>query len=134
LLSKILNSNLTDMERLTNREEEIMRILWKLKKAFVNDIVDAFNDPKPHYNTVSTLIRKMEEKGYVQHKAYGKTHQYFPMVSVENHKSDFVQNAVSNYFENSYQNLVSFFAQQEKISVAELREIIQLIESNPKSE
>jgi BlaI family penicillinase repressor len=114
LLSKILNSNLTDMERLTNREEEIMRILWKLKKAFVNDIVDAFNDPKPHYNTVSTLIRKMEEKGYVQHKAYGKTHQYFPMVSVENHKSDFVQNAVSNYFENSYQNLVSFLRNKKK--------------------
>lgn len=118
------------MEKLTNREEEIMRTLWKLQKAFVNDIIDELPEPKPHYNTVSTLIRKMEEKGYVKHKAYGKTHQYFPAVSMENHKNEFVQNAVTNYFENSYRNLVSFFAQNEKISLEELKEIIELIESN----
>lgn len=117
------------MERLTPREEEIMRVLWQLKKAFVNDIVEVLPDPKPHYNTISTIIRKMEEKGFVGHKAFGKTHQYFPIVSVENHKKDFVQNAVVNYFENSYQNLVSFFAQTEKISVEELKEIVEMIES-----
>ncbi len=116
------------MEKLTFKEEEILQALWKLDKAFVKEIVSVLPNPKPHYNTVSTVIRKMEEKGYVKHKAFGKTHQYFPAVSKEAYTKKFMQKTISNYFENSYKNVVSFFAKEEKISVAELKEIIALIE------
>lgn len=116
------------MEKLTNKEEEIMHVLWKLKKAFVKDVLAEINSEKPHYNTLSTIIRKLEEKGYVGYTAYGKTHQYFPIVSLENYRKKFMNRAINNYFNSSYKNMVSFFAKEEKISVAELKEIIALIE------
>ena len=71
------------MQKLTNKEEEVMRILWKLKKAFVKDVLAEFTDDKPHYNTLSTIIRNLEEKGYVSYNAYGNTHQYHPIVDIE---------------------------------------------------
>ncbi|WP_159949247.1 BlaI/MecI/CopY family transcriptional regulator [Polaribacter septentrionalilitoris] len=116
------------MEKLTNKEEEIMHVLWKLKKAFVKDVLAAIKTDKPHYNTLSTIIRKLEEKGYVGYTAYGKTHQYFPIVSLENYRKKFMNTAINNYFNSSYKNMVSFFAKEEKISVEELKEIIALIE------
>jgi predicted transcriptional regulator len=116
------------MQKLTNKEEEIMHILWKLKKAFVKDVLAEIIDDKPHYNTLSTIIRKLEEKGYVSYNAYGKTHQYFPIVSKEDYKTKFMSTAIENYFNSSYKNVVSFFAKEEKISVDELKEIIALIE------
>lgn len=116
------------MEKLTNKEEEIMHVLWKLEKAFVKDIVPLLPD-RPHYNTVSTTIRKMEDKGYVKHIAYGKTHQYYPAIEKEEYRKGFMNKTINNYFENSYKNVVSFFAKEEKISVEELREIIDLIEN-----
>lgn len=119
---------LTSMEKLTNKEEEIMHALWQLNKAFVKEIVTLLPN-KPHYNTVSTTIRKMEEKGYVKHIAYGKTHQYYPAISKEDFRKGFMSKTIDNYFENSYKNVVSFFAKEEKISVEELKEIIKLIES-----
>ena len=116
------------MEKLTNKEEEIMQALWQLEKAFVKDIVSIL--PKePHYNTVSTTIRKMEDKGFVKHLAYGKTHQYYPSISKEEYRKTFMKKTINNYFENSYKNVVSFFANEEKISVEELKEIIKIIES-----
>ena len=117
------------MQKLTNKEEEIMHILWKLKKAFVKDVL-AFmeGEDKPHYNTLSTIIRNLEEKGYVGYNAYGKTHQYFPIVSKEAYKKRFMNTAIDNYFNSSYKNVVSFFAKEEKISVDDLKEIIALIE------
>ncbi|MFD2550253.1 BlaI/MecI/CopY family transcriptional regulator [Bizionia sediminis] len=118
------------MQKLTNKEEEIMHILWRLKKAFVKDVLAAIKTDKPHYNTLSTIIRNLEEKGYVSHKAYGKTHEYFPVVSKEQYKKKFMHTAITNYFNSSYKNVVSFFAEEEKISVAELKEIIALIEKN----
>ena len=116
------------MEKLTNKEEEIMQALWKLKKAFVKEIMPLLPQ-QPHYNTVSTTIRKMEEKGFVKHKAFGKTHQYFPVITKEEYRKGFMTKTIDNYFENSYKNVVSFFAKEEKISVDELKEIIKLIES-----
>lgn len=116
------------MQKLTNKEEEIMHILWKLKKAFVKDVLAEITDEKPHYNTLSTIIRNLEEKGFVNHTAYGNTHQYFPVVKMEAYRKQFMNTAISNYFENSYKNLVSFFAEEEKISAKELREILELIE------
>jgi len=116
------------MKKLTNKEEEIMHVLWKLKKAFVKDVIAEMNDSNPHYNTLSTIIRNLEDKGYVAHNAYGKTHQYYPTVTKEAYKKGFMSNAIENYFNNSYKNVVSFFAKEDKISAEELREIIELIE------
>jgi BlaI family transcriptional regulator, penicillinase repressor len=116
------------MQKLTNKEEEIMQILWKLKKAFVKDILEEISEDKPHYNTLSTIVRNLEEKGYVSYTAYGKTHQYFPIVSIENYRKKFMNTAIDTYFNSSYKNLVSFFAEEEKISADELREILTLIE------
>lgn len=115
------------MEKLTNKEEEIMHILWKLKKAFVKDVLMEIEKDKPHYNTLSTIIRKLEEKKYVGYTAYGKTHQYYPIVSKEDYKKVFMNTAIVNYFNSSYKNMVSFFAKEEKISEEELQEIIELI-------
>lgn len=116
------------MQKLTNKEEEIMHILWMLKKAFVKDVLAEIKEDKPHYNTLSTIIRNLEEKGYVAYNAYGKTHQYYPIISKEAYRKRFMNSAIDNYFNSSYKNVVSFFAKEEKISIAELKEIIDLIE------
>ena len=117
------------MQKLTNKEEEIMQILWKLEKAFVKDVLAEIEDDKPHYNTLSTIIRNLEDKGYVGYTAYGKTHQYYPVISKEDYRKRFFSNVIDNYFNSSYKNVVSFFAKEEKISVEELKEIIALIEN-----
>lgn len=117
------------MQKLTNKEEEIMHILWKLEKAFVKDVLSEILTDQPHYNTLSTIIRNLEDKGYVAHNAYGKTHQYYPIVSKEDYKKRFMTTAIESYFNSSYKNVVSFFAKEEKISVDELKEIIALIEN-----
>lgn len=117
------------MQKLTNKEEEIMHILWILEKAFVKDVLAEISDDKPHYNTLSTIIRNLEDKGYVGYTAYGKTHQYFPIISKETYRKRFMNSAIDSYFNSSYKNVVSFFANDEKISIDELKEIISLIEN-----
>ncbi|TDW51358.1 putative transcriptional regulator [Flavobacterium sp. 270] len=119
------------MQKLTNKEEEIMQILWKLKKAFVKEIQAEITEDQPHYNTLSTIVRNLEEKGYVSHNAFGNTHQYYAIVSIEDYRNGFMNTAIDNYFNSSYKSMVSFFAKEEKISAAELREILAMIE-NPK--
>ncbi|MEZ7499417.1 BlaI/MecI/CopY family transcriptional regulator [Flavobacterium sp. Arc3] len=121
------------MQKLTNKEEEIMHILWKLEKAFVKEVMAEITEDQPHYNTLSTIVRNLEEKGYVAHNAFGNTHQYYPIVSIEDYRKRFMTTAIDNYFNSSYKNMVSFFAKEEKISAAELREILAMIE-NPKAE
>ncbi|MEZ7506552.1 BlaI/MecI/CopY family transcriptional regulator [Flavobacterium sp. Arc2] len=121
------------MQKLTNKEEEIMHILWKLEKAFVKEVMAEIIEDQPHYNTLSTIVRNLEEKGYVAHNAFGNTHQYYPIVSIEDYRKRFMTTAIDNYFNSSYKNMVSFFAKEEKISAAELREILAMIE-NPKAE
>ena len=116
------------MQKLTNKEEEIMHILWKLEKAFVKEIAAEIETDKPHYNTLSTIVRNLEEKGYVAHNAYGNTHQYYPLISKEMYRKPFMNTAIESYFNNSYKNMVSFFAKEEKITAEELREIIDMIE------
>jgi len=116
------------MEKLTNKEEEIMHCLWTLDRAFVKEVVAALPDGN-HYNTVSTVVRNLEDKGYVSHQAFGKTHQYFPKVSKEAYSKEFMQTATQRYFDNSYKDMVSFFAKEEKISADELREILAIIEN-----
>ena len=116
------------MQKLTNKEEEIMQILWKLKKAFVKEVLAEIVDDNPHYNTLSTIIRNLEEKGFVSYNAFGNTHQYFPIVKMEDYRKRFMSNAIENYFDSSYKNMVSFFAEENKISADELREILAIIE------
>ncbi len=116
------------MQKLTNKEEEIMQILWKLKKAFVKEVLAEIAEEQPHYNTLSTIIRNLEEKGFVSHNAYGNTHQYFPIVKMEDYRKRFMNTAIDTYFDSSYKNMVSFFAKEEKISAEELREILAMIE------
>lgn len=116
------------MQKLTNKEEEIMQILWKLKKAFVKEVMAEITEETPHYNTLSTIIRNLEDKGYVGHNAFGNTHQYYPVVTIEEYRKRFMKNAIENYFNSSYKNLVSFFAEEDKISAKELREILEIIE------
>ncbi|MEN8137929.1 MAG: BlaI/MecI/CopY family transcriptional regulator [Bacteroidota bacterium] len=118
------------MDKLTNKEEELMKILWKKEKAFVKEIVAEMPDPKPHYNTMSTVIRKLEEKGFVAHETFGNTHRYFPLIKKGEYRKKYMNSAIESYFENSYKNVVSFFAKNEKISVEELKEIIEQIEKN----
>ena len=115
------------MEQLTNKEEEIMQVLWELEKAFVKEVVAALSNDN-HYNTVSTIIRNLEEKRYVSHIAFGKTHQYFPIVSKEDYTKRFMNIAMKRYFNDNYKSMVSFFAREEKISADELREILAIIE------
>ena len=105
-----------------------MKILWGLEKAFVKEIMEEIEGEKPHYNTLSTIVRNLEEKEYVGHEAFGKTHRYFPLVLKEDYRKKFVNNVIADYYDDSYKNLVSHFAKEEKISVEELKEIIQLIE------
>lgn len=118
------------MQKLTNKEEEIMKILWQLKKAFVKEIMAEIKDDQPHYNTLSTIVRNLEEKEYVAHEAFGNTHRYYPLISKEDYRKKYINSTLADYYDNSYKSMVSFFAKEDKISVAELKEIINLIEKN----
>lgn len=119
----------TTMQKLTNKEEEIMQILWKLKKAFVKEVLAEITEDQPHYNTLSTIIRNLEEKGFVSYNAFGNTHQYYPIVKIEDYRKRFMTTAIDTYFDSSYKNMVSFFAKEEKITAEELREILAMIEN-----
>ncbi|MAC95046.1 MAG: transcriptional regulator [Flavobacteriales bacterium] len=113
------------MKELTKAEEEVMQKLWQLKKAFVKEILEEFSEPKPAYNTISTIVRILEKKGFVDFTAYGKSHQYYPIVSKEEYKTKISKNLIANYFEGSIEKMVSFFAQKEEIDVKELDEILK---------
>lgn len=118
---------------LTKAEEQIMQVLWGLDKALVHDILKELPEPKPAYNTVSTIIRILEQKGFVGHKAYGRTHEYFPLVTKHEYRRRFFRHMVSNYFGNSYPSLASFFTREENLSLKELKEIRMLIDNEIKT-
>ncbi len=122
------------MRELTKAEEQIMHILWDLKKGFVKNIVDQFPDPKPAYNTVSTIIRILEQKGFVGHTAYGKTHEYFPVIAKKEYTRAYLKNFVQNYFKGSFQEMVSFFAREDKLSVEELDALLKDLKRNQDSD
>lgn len=115
------------MKELTKAEEQIMIILWKIRKGFVKDILEHFSEPKPAYNTVSTIVRILQEKGFVSHRAYGRTHEYFPLISKKEYTKSQMGNFVSSYFSNSYEKMVSFFAREKEISISEMEEIMKLM-------
>lgn len=120
------------MEKLTNKEEEIMQILWQIEKAFVNDILEKIPEPKPHYNTLSTIVRLLEEKGFLAHKSYGKSHQYYPIISLEAYRKVHVNDSILKYYGNSISNMVNYFVKEEKLSADELSELLEIIENNSK--
>jgi len=115
------------MQELTKAEEQVMQVLWSVKKAFVKELLAVMEEPKPAYNTVSTIIRILEKKGFVGFTAFGKTHQYYPLVSKEDYKTQISKSLVSKYFEGSFENLVSFFAKKEEINLEELDAIIKTL-------
>ena len=116
------------MRELTKAEEQVMLILWELKEAIVKDVIDKMEPPKPAYNTVSTVIRVLEGKGFVDHKAIGNTHVYYPIISEEQYKHFAFDKVMNNYFENSYESLVSFLVKEKKMDLAQLDEIIAIAE------
>src|SRR5882672_11095497 len=117
------------MKELTKSEDQIMQILWKLEKAFVNDIIDNLPAPKPAYNTVSTIVRILETKGFIGHKAFGKTHEYFPLITQEKYSRFYLNNMIKGHFDGSFNNLVSFFTGQEPLKVHEIDELLKHLQS-----
>ncbi len=117
------------MKELTKAEEQVMQVLWKIEKGFVKDVVEHFKSPKPAYNTISTIIRILERKGFVSHKAYGKTHEYYPIVSKSTYTKTFFGNFLTKYFSNSFHQLVSFFSENEDLSIEEMEAIKQLLDN-----
>jgi BlaI family transcriptional regulator, penicillinase repressor len=114
-----------DVKELTRAEDQVMQILWKLGKGFVKDIIEQMPEPKPAYNTVSTIVRILETKGFVDHQAYGKTHEYFPLISREKYTKFYLNNLLKGYFNGSFQNLVSFFARENKLDTKDIEKLLK---------
>lgn len=116
------------IKELTKAEEQIMQILWQLNEAIVKDILDRMPEPKPAYNTVSTVVRVLESKGFVDHKAYGNSHVYFPLIKEAEYKKFTFDKMMKNYFNDSYKSLVSFIADEKKLDIKQLDELTNLID------
>lgn len=117
-----------DMHKLTNQEEELMLIIFQQGNGFIKDFIQKMDEPSPPYTTVASIVKNLERKGYVKGKRYGNTYEYCPTLEESEYKSKFMSGVVQNYFENSYKDMVSFFAENKKITTEELQEIIKLIE------
>ncbi|MFO7934842.1 MAG: BlaI/MecI/CopY family transcriptional regulator [Bacteroidales bacterium] len=113
---------------LTKAEEQVMQILWKEKKGFVRDLLQHFPDPKPAYNTVSTIIRILEKKGFVNHRTFGKSHQYYPVVSLDQYRNERFTSLMKNYFNNSMKQVLSHFGESGSMDIREVDEIIRIME------
>lgn len=114
-------------QELTRAELEVMQILWRKGRGVVHAFLEEFEEPRPAYNTVSTIVRILEKKGFVDHKAYGKTHEYFPTVSKEEYTSRYMKGVLNNFFDGSLSRLVSFFSDNKSISVEETDEILKML-------
>lgn len=118
------------MEKLTYQEEEVMRFIWKLEPCFTKDVVGCYGEPVPPYTTVASIINNLKRKGYLKAERFGNTYRYTSMVGQKEYTKKSVNNLVRNYFANSYKDMVSFFAKEQKISKDDLNEIIDLIEKD----
>jgi len=118
-----------DLKELTKAEDQVMQILWDLKSGFVKDIIEQMPEPKPAYNTISTIVRILETKGFVDHKAYGKTHEYFPLISKDKYTKFYLNNLLKGYFDGSFQNLVSFFAKENKLDSKAIEKLLEEIKN-----
>ena len=113
------------MKELTKAEEQVMQILWEIGKGVVKDIIEKMPKPHPAYNTISTIVRILETKGFVDHKAYGKTHEYFPIISKEKYTKFYLNNMIKGYFGGSFNNLISFFAKEHKMDTKEIEQLLK---------
>lgn len=120
------------MVKLAKREEQIMKVFWDLQNAFIRDVIPHLPDPKPHYNSVATIVKILEEKGFLDHETVGNIYRYFPVVSREEYQRHAMKDIVSQYFDNSYPRMLAFFAKDQNLSEKELKEILQLIKSKKK--
>ncbi|PUV22235.1 MULTISPECIES: BlaI/MecI/CopY family transcriptional regulator [Sphingobacterium] len=119
-----------DFKELTKAEEQIMQELWEMERGFVKDIIDRLPEPKPAYNTVSTIVRILETKGFVSHESFGKSHQYLPKISKEEYKKGITGKLLNNYFDNSPKSMLSYFLEENKLDVKELDDILSIIRKN----
>lgn len=113
------------MKELTKAEEQVMQILWEIEKGFVKDIIEKMDPPKPAYNTVSTIVRILEQKGFIGHQAYGKTHEYYPLIAKDKYTKFYFNNFLSGYFNGSFERLVSFFAKENNLDLHEVEELLK---------
>jgi BlaI family penicillinase repressor len=121
------------MEELTKTEERVMQVLWNLKKAFVKDIIEAMPDePKPPYNTISSVVRLLEKKGYVDYTAYGKTYEYFPAITKAEYRKASFKKMFTGYFDNSVESLLSFMVKEQKLGEDDIKKIQEMIDKNAK--
>jgi BlaI family penicillinase repressor len=118
------------LKELTKAEEQVMQVLWNIGKGFVKDVIEQLPEPRPAYNTVSTIIRILEKKGFVGYQSYGKTHEYFPLIDKDTYRRFYLQNFMNNYFGGSFHRLVSFFAKENDISLNEMEELFKLVEKD----
>ncbi|HIR72097.1 MAG TPA: BlaI/MecI/CopY family transcriptional regulator [Candidatus Coprenecus pullicola] len=116
-------------QELTKAELEIMQVIWKRGKVLVHDILDEMSEPKPAYNTVSTIVRILESKGFVSHKAYGRTYEYFPLVPKDEYTGSYMRTVLDNFFDGSVSRMVNFFSSQQSISTEETDEILRILKS-----
>src|SRR3954467_8329725 len=116
------------IKELTRAEEQLMQILWQLKKGFVKNVMEQLPEPKPAYNTVSTIIRILETKGFVAHNAFGKSHEYYPVISKEEYQNFATDKLMTGYFDTYVKHMFSYFVKKEKIDLKEADEIMKLIQ------
>lgn len=112
---------------LTKAEEQVMQILWKIEKGFVKDLLEHYNEPKPAYTTVATIVKILEKKGYLSHKSYGNAHQFYPIISKEHYSNKHVNSVFKKYFSSSIKDVVSFFASNNKVEINDIDDAINLL-------
>lgn len=118
------------MIKLAKREEQIMQVFWDLNKAFIRDIIPLLPDPKPHYNSVATIVKILEEKGFLNHETTGNMHCFFPVISREAYQQFALKDVVSQYFDNSYPRMLAYFAKEQNLTEKELDEIVNIIKKD----
>ena len=118
------------MQKLAKREEQIMQVYWDLGKAFIKEVIPNLPEPKPHYNSVATMVKILEEKGFLDHDSVGNVYRYFPIISREEYQKHAMKDIVSQYFDNSYPRMLAFFAKEQNLTEDELQEILQMIKTD----
>jgi predicted transcriptional regulator len=118
------------MKKLAKREEQIMQVYWDLGKAFIKEVIPHLPEPKPHYNSVATMVKILEEKGFLDHDTVGNLYRYFPKISKEEYQKHDMKDIVEKYFDNSYPRMLAFFAKEQNLSENELSEILDMIKKD----
>ena len=126
-------TNKEKMKKLTNKEREVMELFWRHGPKFVRELLEHYEEPRPHFNTLSTIVRRLEHEGYIGHKQYGSTYQYHALISEQDYAKRNIFRLVDDYIQDSYKGIVSTFLKEEKLSVDELRDLISQVEAYKES-